>query len=143
MPLELGQVLHLSGATTCRACDSVQTRPSPDRIVGTMPPLPSLALEARSQFMNPAPLAGRRRPASLAPIYAALAVLVGLGLLALFVASWPPGTTRPPDFQHPRFRAPAEHPAGNGVEAPSRPAAPKRGGMWTQASLAQGFVPRG
>jgi hypothetical protein len=93
--------------------------------------------------VNTQALDGRRRPASLAPIYAALAVLVALGLLALFVASRPPGTTRPPDFQHPRLRAPAEHRAGNGVEAPSRPAAPKRGGLWTQASPAQGFVPRG
>jgi hypothetical protein len=44
MPLELGQLLHMSGATTCRACGSVQTRPSPDRIVGTMPPLSAFAL---------------------------------------------------------------------------------------------------
>jgi hypothetical protein len=93
--------------------------------------------------MNSAPLDDRRRPASLAPIYAALAILVALGLLALVVASWPSRTTRPSAFPNPHFRTPAEHPAGNGAEAPSRPAMPRRGEIWTRASLAQGFGPRG
>ncbi len=127
-----------------------------------MPPLPSLALEARAgpAFQElpkcirlPSPIRasrsggpgadGRQRPASLAPIYAALAVLVALGLLALVVAFWPPGAGRPSAFQHPRLRAPAEHPAGNGLEAPPRTAVPKRGVIWTQASVAQGFATLG
>ena len=108
-----------------------------------MPPLTSFALEERHPFMNSAPLDSRQRPASLAPVYAALAVLVALGLLALVVATWPSGATRPSAFPHPGFRAPAEHPAGNGIETPSRPAMPDRGVIWTQASLAQGFVLRG
>ena len=93
--------------------------------------------------MNSPALDDRQRPASLAPIYAAIAALVALGLFALVVASWPSGTTRPSASKQPRFRAPVEHPAGNGVAPPSRPAVPRRGGIWTQASLVQGFGPRG
>lgn len=89
--------------------------------------------------MSAAPLAGRQRPASLAPIYAALAILVALGLLGLGLAFWPSGAPHPSSLRAPRFQAPGEHPAGNGAGVPSLPATPRRRGVWTLAGSARGF----
>lgn len=92
--------------------------------------------------MNSPPLDGRRRKASLAPIYAALLLLVGLGLVGFVVASWPSGASDRLPWPELRLPAPAERPAGNRADVPSRPAMPKRGGIWTQSGPVQGFASR-
>lgn len=83
--------------------------------------------------MTAAPLDGRQRPASLAPIVAALCVLAALGVLALVAASWPSGGTHAAPDRAPSPGAMGGHPAGTGTGSPSPPAIPRRGSVWAQA----------
>ncbi len=85
--------------------------------------------------MKSAPMDGGQSPASLAPIHAALAILVGLGLLLLALAA-----LHSLDADAPASRAPAAQPARDDTRHPPFPPAPKRAGKWARSGPAQGSV---
>ncbi len=82
----------------------------------------------------------RPTAASLAPIYAALLVLVAAGVLALVVALWPAEGVHPPHRQDLRLDSPAERTGRESVGGPSRPVSRKQGERMRRAELARDFA---